>query len=56
MLKIYIQLYSHGENTKTNTNSNAYQDCLVPDIFQNFMSNLVQDMEYVKKPSYFDNL
>jgi hypothetical protein len=26
----------------------GYQDCLVPDVFQNIMSKLVQDMEYVK--------
>jgi hypothetical protein len=26
-----------------------YQDCLAPDLFQNVMSKLVQDMEYVKK-------
>jgi hypothetical protein len=35
--KIQIQTLTHG-----------YQDCLVPDVFQNVMSKLVQDMEYVK--------
>jgi hypothetical protein len=29
------------------THTHAYQDCLDPDVFQNFMSNLVQDMEYI---------
>jgi hypothetical protein len=43
--KIQIQALTHG-----------YQDCLVPDIFQNVMSNLVQDMEYVKSVSYLDDL
>jgi hypothetical protein len=32
----------------------GYQDCLVPDFFQNVMSKLVQDMEYVK--TYLDDL
>jgi hypothetical protein len=35
--KIQIQKLTHG-----------YQDCLVPDVFQNVMSKLIQDMEYVK--------
>jgi hypothetical protein len=35
--KIQIQTLIHG-----------YQDCLDPDVFQNNMSKLVQDMEYVK--------
>jgi hypothetical protein len=26
----------------------SYQDCLIPDVIQNVMSKLVQDMEYVK--------
>jgi hypothetical protein len=34
--------------------THGYQDCLVPDVFQNFMSKLVQDMEYVK--TYLDDL
>jgi hypothetical protein len=42
MGKIQIQTLTHG-----------YQDCLVPDIFQNVMSKLVQDMEYVK--TYLDD-
>jgi hypothetical protein len=41
--KIQIQTLTHG-----------YQDCLYPDVFQNFMSKLVQDMEYVK--TYLDDL
>jgi hypothetical protein len=35
--RIQIQTLTHG-----------YQDCLVPGVFQNVMSKLVQDMEYVK--------
>jgi hypothetical protein len=35
--KIQIQMLTHG-----------YQDFLIPDLFQNVMSKLVQDMEYVK--------
>jgi hypothetical protein len=41
--KIQIQTLTHG-----------YQDCLDPDDFQNIMSKLVQDMEYVK--TYLDDL
>jgi hypothetical protein len=41
--KIQIQTLTHG-----------YQDCLVPDVFQNVMSKLVQNMEYVK--TYLDDL
>jgi hypothetical protein len=29
---------------------------IAPDVFQNVMSKLVQDMEYVKKVSYLDDL
>jgi hypothetical protein len=36
-IQIQIQTLTHG-----------YQDCLDPDLFQNFMSKLVQDMESVK--------
>jgi hypothetical protein len=43
--KLQIQTLTHG-----------YQDCLFPDDFQNFMSNLVQDMEYVKTIYYVDDL
>jgi hypothetical protein len=43
MRKIQIQTLTHW-----------YQDCLVPDVFQNVMSKLVQDMEYVK--TYLDDL
>jgi hypothetical protein len=35
--KIQIQILAHG-----------YQDYLVSDLFQNFMSKPVQDAEYVK--------
>jgi hypothetical protein len=41
--KIQIQTLTHG-----------YQDCLDPDVFQNVMTKLVQDMEYVK--TYLDDL
>jgi hypothetical protein len=41
--KIQIQTLTHG-----------YQDCLHPDVFQNVMSKLVQDMEFVK--TYLDDL
>jgi hypothetical protein len=41
--KIQIQTLTHG-----------YQDCLDPDVFQNVMSKLVQDMEYFK--TYRDDL
>jgi hypothetical protein len=41
--KIQIQTLTHG-----------YQDFLDPDNFQNSMSKLVQDMEYVK--TYLDDL
>jgi hypothetical protein len=46
MLKSYVQLYSHGswENIKTS----AYHNLLIPYVFQNIMSRLVQNMEYVK--------
>jgi hypothetical protein len=43
MGKIPIQTLTHG-----------YHDCLVPDVFQNVMSKLFQDMEYVK--TYLDDL
>jgi hypothetical protein len=43
--KIQIQTINHG-----------YQDCLVPDVFQNIMSKLVQDIEYAKTLSYLDDL
>jgi hypothetical protein len=41
--KIQKQMLTHG-----------YQDCLVPDVFQNVMSKLVQDMEYVRQSYYLD--
>jgi hypothetical protein len=42
------------EHGKIQTLTHGYQDCLVPDVFQNVMSKLVQDMEYVK--TYLDDL
>jgi hypothetical protein len=41
--KIQIQALTHG-----------YQDFLVPDVFQNVMSKVVQNMEYVN--TYLDDL
>jgi hypothetical protein len=41
--KIQIQNLTHG-----------YQNFMDPDVFQNVMSKLVQDMEYVK--TYLDDL
>jgi hypothetical protein len=48
--QIHLRLYSYGtwKNKKYKTFSHRYQDCLDPDIFQNVMCNLVQDMEYAK--------
>jgi hypothetical protein len=43
--KIQIPMHTHG-----------YQDCLVPDVFQNVISKLVQGMEYVKTMHYLDDL
>jgi hypothetical protein len=43
--KIQIQTLTHG-----------YQDCLNPDVFQNVMSKLVQDMEYIETIIYLDDL
>jgi hypothetical protein len=55
MLKSYVPLYSHGTwNIQIQTLTHGYQDCLDPDVFQNVMSKLVQDMEYVK--TYLDDL
>jgi hypothetical protein len=55
MLNNYVPLYSHGLWENTNKNSHPWdQDFLVPDDFQNVMSTLVQDMEYVK--TYLDDL
>jgi hypothetical protein len=45
MEKIQIQMLTHG-----------YQDCLVPDVFQNIMSKIAQDMEYVETIYYLDDL
>jgi hypothetical protein len=55
MLKSYVKLYSHDRwESKNKTLNHGYQDFHVPDVFQNFMSKLVQDMEYVK--TYLDDL
>jgi hypothetical protein len=55
MLESYVPLYSHGTWEKQiQTLTHEYQDCLVPDVLQNIMSKLVQDMEYVK--TYLDDL
>jgi hypothetical protein len=55
MLKSYVPLYSHGIwKIQIQALTHGYQDCLVPDVFQNVMSKLVQDMEYVK--TYLDDL
>jgi hypothetical protein len=55
MLKIYVPFYSHWETTNTiQIPTHEYQDCLVPDVFQNVMSKLLKDMEYVK--TYLDDL
>jgi hypothetical protein len=55
ILKSYVQLYFHDTWQNTiQTLTHGYQDCLVPDVSQNVMSKLVQDMEYVK--TYLDDL
>jgi hypothetical protein len=41
-------------NLQMQTLTHGYQDCLELDAFQNVMSKLVQDMEYVK--TYLDDL
>jgi hypothetical protein len=38
----------HMRKTQIQTLTHGYQDCLDLDVFQNVMSKLVQDMEYVK--------
>jgi hypothetical protein len=44
---------AHGK-IQIQTLTNGYQDCLVPDVFQNLMSKLVQDIEY--NQTYLDDL
>jgi hypothetical protein len=46
---------SHGK-IQIQTLTYGYQDCLDPDMFQNFVSKLAQDMEYVKTINYLDDL
>jgi hypothetical protein len=43
--KTQIQMHTYG-----------CQDCLVPKVFQNVMSKLIQDMEYFKPNIYLDDL
>jgi hypothetical protein len=43
--KIQIHTLTHG-----------YQDCLVPEVFQNIISKLVQNMEYFDPKFYLDDL
>jgi hypothetical protein len=53
MLKSYVSLYCHGlEELQLQTLTHGYQDC--PRCFQNVISKLVQDKEYVK--TYLDDL
>jgi hypothetical protein len=45
----------HGKiQIQIRTLTHGYPDCLDPDVFQNVMSMLVKDMEYVK--TYLDDL
>jgi hypothetical protein len=43
-----------ANTAKIQTLTHEYQDCLIPDVFQNVISKLVQDMQYVK--TYLDAL
>jgi hypothetical protein len=43
------------EKTQIQTITHGYQDCPDPDDFQNTMSNLVQDKEYVNTINYHDD-
>jgi hypothetical protein len=46
MLKIYVEMYSMTcGKIQTQTLTHGYQDCLLPDVFQNVMSKLVQKMD-----------
>jgi hypothetical protein len=49
ILKSYVQLYSHGVWENTNTGIK-----IAPDLFQNVISKLVQDMEYIM--TYLEDL
>jgi hypothetical protein len=51
----YVKTYLSMENGKIliKTLTHGYQDYLVPDVIQNFMSKLVQDMEYVKTTTLY---
>jgi hypothetical protein len=52
MLKSYVPLYSHGEKYKYKPLPMGIK--FAPNVFQNVISKLFQDMEYVK--SYLDDL
>jgi dihydroorotate dehydrogenase len=54
MLKSYVPLYSHGTWGKYKYKCLPMGIKIAPDVFQNVMSKLVQDMEYVK--TYLDDL
>jgi hypothetical protein len=56
MLKSYVQLYSHGKWEKAKYKHLPIGIKIAPDVFQNVMSKLVQDMEYNKTLSYLDDL
>jgi hypothetical protein len=52
---MYNCIHMADGKIQTQTLTHGYQDCLyLPDVFQNVMSKLVQDMEYVK--TYLDDL
>jgi hypothetical protein len=51
---MYHCIHMEHEKIQIQTLTHGYQDCLDPDVFQNVMPKLVQDMEYVK--TYLDDL
>jgi hypothetical protein len=55
MPKSYVPLCSHDIwKIQIQTITHGYQDYMVPDVYQNVKSKLVQGMEYVK--TYLDDL
>jgi hypothetical protein len=55
MLKSYVPLYSQDTwKIQIQALTHGYQDCMVPDVFHNIISKLVQDMEHVT--TYLDDL
>jgi hypothetical protein len=54
MLKSYVYHCIPMGKIQIQTLTHRYQDCLVPDVFQNVISKHVQDMEYIK--TYLDDL